>query len=139
MAYHNSGGPVATTTMQPPPPQQQPQQPPQAAGKGRKPRHDDEEQGKLFVGGLSWDTTQDTLLSYFGRFGEVIDCVVMKNAETGRSRGFGFVTFSDPTNIDAVLASGPHNLDGRTIDPKACNPRSMQKPKKTTTQHYPKV
>ena len=87
----------------------------------------------------SWDTTQDSLLGYFGRFGEVIDCVVMKHAETGRSRGFGFVTFADPGNIDEVLASCPHNLDGRTIDPKACNPRSMQKPKKSTTQHFPKV
>jgi RNA-binding protein Musashi len=64
----------------------------------------------------------------------------MKNSETGRSRGFGFVTFADPNNIDAVLASGPHTLDGRTIDPKACNPRSMQKPKKSaSTLNYPKV
>lgn len=46
---------------------------------------------KLFVGGLSWETTQDTLQRYFSHYGEVIDCVVMKNNETGRSRGFGFV------------------------------------------------
>jgi hypothetical protein len=46
---------------------------------------------KLFVGGLSWETTQDSLQRYFSRYGEVIDCVVMKNNETGRSRGFGFV------------------------------------------------
>ncbi|TRY78235.1 hypothetical protein TCAL_08960 [Tigriopus californicus] len=117
-----------------------PNGPPPPRIQGKKHRHNDDEQGKLFVGGLSWDTTQDTLLSYFGRFGEVIDCVVMKNTETGRSRGFGFVTFADPTNIDAVLASVPHSLDGRTIDPKACNPRSMQKPKKSNVaQYYPKV
>ena len=88
---------------------------------------------------LSWDTTQETLLRYFTRFGEVIDCVVMKNAETGRSRGFGFVTFANPENIEEVIASCPHNLDGRTIDPKACNPRSLQKPKKTATQLCYKV
>jgi len=103
----------------------------------KKHRHDDEEQGKLFVGGLSWDTAQDSLLQYFGRFGEVIDCVVMKNAETGRSRGFGFVTFSDPLNVDAVIASCPHTLDGRTIDPKSCNPRSLQKPKRSN--YLPKI
>ncbi|RXG52832.1 Heterogeneous nuclear ribonucleoprotein 27C [Armadillidium vulgare] len=66
-----------------------------------------------------------------------IDCVVMKNSETGRSRGFGFVTFADPSKVDAVLKNGPHELDGRTIDPKACNPRSMQKQKRNG--NWPKV
>lgn len=98
---------------------------------------DDHERGKLFVGGLSWETTQDTLQRYFSRYGEVIDCVVMKNNETGRSRGFGFVTFADPDNVDRALENGPHTLDGRTIDPKPCNPRSMHKPKRTGG--YPKV
>ena len=55
----------------------------------------------------------------------------------GRSRGFGFITFSDPANVDAVIASCPHTLDGRTIDPKSCNPRSMQKPKRSN--YLPKV
>ena len=55
----------------------------------------------------------------------------------GRSRGFGFVTFSDPANVDSVIASCPHTLDGRTIDPKSCNPRSMQKPKRSN--YLPKV
>nr|WPK95957.1 heterogeneous nuclear ribonucleoprotein at 98DE [Mesovelia mulsanti] len=98
---------------------------------------DEDEQGKLFVGGLSWETTQDSLQRYFSRYGEVIDCVVMKNPETGRSRGFGFVTFSEPDNVSLVLQNGPHNLDGRTIDPKPCNPRTLQKPKRNSS--YPKV
>ncbi|CAH0553180.1 unnamed protein product [Brassicogethes aeneus] len=98
---------------------------------------DDDEKGKLFVGGLSWETTQDNLQRYFSRYGEVIDCVVMKNAESGRSRGFGFVTFADPSNVNVVLQNGPHTLDGRTIDPKPCNPRTLQKPKKGGG--YPKV
>lgn len=45
----------------------------------------------------------------------MIDCVVMKNSESGRSRGFGFVTFADPANVDVVLRSGPHVLDSRTV------------------------
>lgn len=69
----------------------------------------------MFVGGLSWETTQESLQRYFGQYGEVIDCVVMKNSETGRSRGFGFVTFADPNKVDSVLKSGPHELDGRTV------------------------
>ena len=57
----------------------------------------------------------ETLQRYFSRYGEVIDCVVMKNSESGRSRGFGFVTFSDPANVSLVLQNGPHQLDGRTV------------------------
>lgn len=91
---------------------------------------EEDERGKLFVGGLSWETTQENLQRYFARYGEIIDCVVMKNNETGRSRGFGFVTFADPSNVTVVLKNGPHTLDGRTIDPKPCNPRTLQKPKK---------
>ncbi|XP_063233593.1 heterogeneous nuclear ribonucleoprotein 27C isoform X26 [Bacillus rossius redtenbacheri] len=98
---------------------------------------DNDDKGKLFVGGLSWETTQENLQRYFTRYGEVIDCVVMKNSESGRSRGFGFVTFSDPANVSLVLQNGPHQLDGRTIDPKPCNPRSLQKPKRSNS--YPKV
>ncbi|KAL1453941.1 hypothetical protein WDU94_010242 [Cyamophila willieti] len=98
---------------------------------------EEDEQGKLFVGGLSWETTQESLQRYFSRYGEVIDCVVMKNNETGRSRGFGFVTFADPNNVTAVIQNCPHQLDGRTIDPKPCNPRTLQKPKKNSS--FPKV
>lgn len=70
---------------------------------------------KLFVGGLSWETTQETLQRFFQRYGEVIDCVVMKNNESGRSRGFGFVTYKDPLNVNVVLKNGPHSLDGRSL------------------------
>ncbi|KAG4076202.1 hypothetical protein HA402_014751 [Bradysia odoriphaga] len=91
---------------------------------------EEDERGKLFVGGLSWETTQENLQRFFSRYGEIVDCVVMKNNETGRSRGFGFVTFADPSNLNIVLQNGPHCLDGRTIDPKPCNPRTLQKPRK---------
>ncbi|XP_055937355.1 heterogeneous nuclear ribonucleoprotein 27C-like [Argiope bruennichi] len=90
--------------------------------------------GKLFVGGLSWETTKETLQNYFSQFGEVIDSVVMKNNETGRSRGFGFVTFKDPNCVNAVLQSKPHEINGRTVDAKECTPRSMQRNKKAASQ-----
>ncbi|XP_078690490.1 DAZ-associated protein 1-like isoform X13 [Branchiostoma floridae x Branchiostoma belcheri] len=86
-----------------------------------------DEVGKLFVGGISWDTTQEGLKNYFSKFGEVVDCVIMKDSNTGRSRGFGFVKFQDASCVQTVLASGPHNLDGRVIDPKECTPRSQQR------------
>ncbi|XP_022330219.2 uncharacterized protein LOC111128721 isoform X3 [Crassostrea virginica] len=85
------------------------------------------EAGKLFIGGLSWDTDQDSLLNYFSQYGEVIDCVVMKNQQTGKSRGFGFVTFNDAQCVDTVLSAAPHSIDGRQVDAKPCNPKAANK------------
>lgn len=92
----------------------------------RNDKNDRNEAGKVFIGGLSWDTDQDSLLTYFSQFGEVCDCVVMKNPQTGKSRGFGFVTFKDPNCVDTVLST-QHTIDGRQVDAKACNPKGAQK------------
>ncbi|XP_062250697.1 DAZ-associated protein 1 isoform X5 [Platichthys flesus] len=92
-----------------------------------------DEVGKLFVGGLDWSTTQETLRNYFSQYGEVVDCVIMKDKTTNQSRGFGFVKFKDPNCVRTVLETKPHNLDGRNIDPKPCTPRGMQ-PEKTRTK-----
>ncbi|XP_038624062.1 DAZ-associated protein 1-like [Tachyglossus aculeatus] len=86
----------------------------------------DSEGRKLFVGGLNWNTTQETLRNYFTQYGEVVDCVVMKDKATNQSRGFGFVKFKDPNSVVTVLANRPHTLDGRNIDPKPCTPRGTQ-------------
>ncbi|ESO10971.1 hypothetical protein HELRODRAFT_132012, partial [Helobdella robusta] len=94
---------------------------------------------KVFVGGLSWSTNNGSMLKYFSRYGEVIDCVVMKNPGTGKSRGFGFVTFKDPACVEMVLSSKCHILDGRQIDPKACNPRSMNKGSKSLENSKKKI
>ncbi|CAG0887699.1 unnamed protein product [Cyprideis torosa] len=86
-----------------------------------------EEAGKMFVGGISLDTTEQTLTGYFSQYGQVVEALVMYNNE-GRSRGFGFVTFAHPSSVEGVINSRPHVLNGRTIDPKPCVPRSEQKP-----------
>lgn len=78
---------------------------------------------KIFVGGLSWDTTQEKLNAYFSQYGEVVDCILMMDTTTKRSRGFGFVTYKDPSSVVRVLEGGPHILDNKSIDPKAAVPR----------------
>eukprot|EP00045_Choanoeca_perplexa_P006078 m.51702 g.51702 ORF g.51702 m.51702 type:complete len:324 (-) comp13452_c0_seq1:266-1237(-) len=83
----------------------------------------DVEERKIFIGGLKWETDEEHLKAYFSRFGEVVDCIVMMNTSTGQSRGFGFVTFQSKDSVDDVLASSPHSLDGRQIDPKRAVPR----------------
>jgi RNA recognition motif-containing protein len=71
---------------------------------------------KLFVGSLSWDTTDEGLMNAFSPFGEVSEAKVITDRDSGRSRGFGFVTFDDPEAADkAIAALNETELDGRTI------------------------
>ncbi|XP_053556508.1 RNA-binding protein Musashi homolog 1 isoform X3 [Bombina bombina] len=86
---------------------------------------------KMFIGGLSWQTTQEGLREYFSQFGDVKECLVMRDPLTKRSRGFGFVTFMDQAGVDKVLAQSRHELDSKTIDPKVAFPRRAQ-PKMVT-------
>ena len=51
---------------------------------------------KLFVGGLPWAADDERLKLQFATYGEVTEAIVITDRETGRSRGFGFVTFADP-------------------------------------------
>jgi cold-inducible RNA-binding protein len=71
---------------------------------------------KLFVGSLSWDTTDQTLRDAFKRFGEVVEAKVITERDSGRSRGFGFVTFADDdAGRKAISEMNGTELDGRTI------------------------
>uniref|UniRef100_A0AAQ5YNE5 RNA-binding protein Musashi homolog 2 n=1 Tax=Amphiprion ocellaris TaxID=80972 RepID=A0AAQ5YNE5_AMPOC len=71
------------------------------------------------------------LRDYFSKFGEIRECMVMRDPTTKRSRGFGFVTFTDAASVDKVLAQQHHELDSKTIDPKVAFPRRAQ-PKMVT-------
>ncbi len=71
---------------------------------------------KLFVGSLSWNTTDDGLKAAFERFGEIVEAKVITDRDTGRSRGFGFVTYAEPSSgADAISEMDGTDLDGRTI------------------------
>lgn len=71
---------------------------------------------KLFVGGLSWNTDSEGLRQAFEAFGAVEDARVVTDRDTGRSRGFGFVTFVDGASASkAIQGMDGKDLDGRTI------------------------
>lgn len=71
---------------------------------------------KLFVGGLSWGTNDAALREAFEEFGTVTEAKVITDRETGRSRGFGFVTFTDVQSAQSALgAMNGAELDGRTL------------------------
>ncbi|CAL8107782.1 unnamed protein product [Calicophoron daubneyi] len=84
---------------------------------------DSNDPGKMFIGGLSPTTTSEGLRDYFQKYGEIKEFMIMRDPLTKRSRGFGFVTFSDPLCVEKVLESAPHILDSKKIDPKLAVPR----------------
>jgi hypothetical protein len=89
--------------------------------------------GKLFIGGISWDTNEDRLREYFDKYGEVVEAVIMRDRATGRARGFGFIVFADPAVAEQVILE-KHMIDGRMVSKKklffwmlcsCCDARSM--------------
>ncbi|XP_026468516.1 heterogeneous nuclear ribonucleoprotein 87F-like [Ctenocephalides felis] len=79
---------------------------------------------KIFIGGLDYRTTDDTLKSHFEQWGELVDVVVMKDAKK-RPRGFGFVTYSHSSMVDDAQNARPHRIDGRVVETKRAVPRQQ--------------
>ncbi|XP_060839067.1 heterogeneous nuclear ribonucleoprotein 87F-like isoform X1 [Rhopalosiphum padi] len=82
-----------------------------------------EQYRKLFIGGLNYTTTNDSLKEFFEQWGEIVDVVVMKDPQTKRSRGFGFITYSQSSMVDQAMSNRPHKIDGREVETKRAVPR----------------
>ncbi|VVC42254.1 RNA recognition motif domain [Cinara cedri] len=78
---------------------------------------------KLFIGGLNYTTTNDSLKEFFEKWGDIVDVVVMKDPVTKRSRGFGFITYSKASMVDDAMSNRPHKIDGREVETKRAVPR----------------
>ena len=87
----------------------------------------DEQFRKIFIGGLSLNTTDDSLKDYLSKYGNIVDIVVMKDSATKRSRGFGFVTFDAMESVDKAMALSvrPHTIDEKQVDMKRAVPRDV--------------
>lgn len=71
---------------------------------------------KVFVGGLSWNTNDQALLDAFQPYGAIVEAKVITDRDTGRSRGFGFVTFQEAASAkDSITALNGKELDGRSL------------------------
>lgn len=82
---------------------------------------------KLFVGGLAWGTTDANIKEAFSAFGEVLEVKIICDRDTGRSRGFGFVSFTNEQEAEAALqAMDGRDLAGRTIRVDYATERSPQ-------------
>ncbi|XP_077249680.1 uncharacterized protein LOC143889389 isoform X2 [Tasmannia lanceolata] len=89
---------------------------------------------KVFVGGLAWETQRETMRKYFEQFGEILEAVVITDKNTGRSKGYGFVTFSEPEAAMRACVDASPVIDGRRTN---CNLASLrvQRSRPTTPQH----
>jgi RNA recognition motif-containing protein len=79
---------------------------------------------KLFVGGLSWDTTDESLSSFFSGAGTVVSANVIKDKYTGRSRGFGFVEMASEKEAEEAKKLNGQVLDGRNISVNDARPQA---------------
>ncbi|CAL9108064.1 unnamed protein product [Musa textilis] len=77
---------------------------------------------KIFVGGLAWETQSDTMRNYFEQFGEILEAVVITDKSTGRSKGYGFVTFREPAAAMRACVDPSPVIDGRRAN---CNLASL--------------
>ncbi|XAR73659.1 hypothetical protein NMG60_11007700 [Bertholletia excelsa] len=77
---------------------------------------------KVFVGGLAWETKSVTLRRHFEQFGEIIEAVVITDKHTGRSKGYGFVTFCNPESAKKACIDPNPIIDGRRAN---CNLASL--------------
>lgn len=84
------------------------------------------DQNKLFIGSLPWAITSDSLKELFAKYGEITEAIVITDRATGRSKGFGFVTFATAEAAQAALEMDKQQVEGRPIVV------SMAKPKENT-------
>uniref|UniRef100_A0A1D1ZLN8 RNA-binding protein 24 n=1 Tax=Anthurium amnicola TaxID=1678845 RepID=A0A1D1ZLN8_9ARAE len=85
---------------------------------------------KVFVGGLAWETQSETMRQYFEQFGEILEAVVITDKNTGRSKGYGFVTFRDSESALRACADPSPIIDGRRAN---CNLASLGRPRLAPT------
>nr|GMD91260.1 RNA-binding protein 38-like [Ipomoea batatas] len=81
---------------------------------------------KVFVGGLAWETPTDVMRRYFEQFGEILEAVIITDKNTGKSKGYGFVTFRDPESARRACDNPNPVIDGRRAN---CNIASLGRPR----------
>lgn len=89
---------------------------------------------KVFVGGLAWETHKETMKKYFEQFGDILEAVVITDKNTGRSKGYGFVTFREAEAAMRACVDPSPVIDGRRAN---CNLASLgvQRTRPPTPQH----
>ncbi|KAI1715189.1 RNA recognition motif domain-containing protein [Ditylenchus destructor] len=88
-------------------------------------RHEWQQKFRLFVGGLSKETSVETLRQYFSKFGDIVECAIPRDKVNG-SRGFGYIIYKSGDMINKVLKSAPHYIDNIAVDVKQASARQRE-------------
>lgn len=83
-----------------------------------------EEMRKIFIGGLNRSTKAEDFIPHFEKYGDILDKVVIQDRDTGNSKGYGFITFSESKSVEEVLQDNPHEIDGKKLDIKRATPKA---------------
>lgn len=81
------------------------------------------DKNKLFVGSLPWSINGDSLKALFAPYGEITEAIVITDRQTGRSKGFGFVTFATEESAQKALEMSGKEVEGRPIVVNVAKPR----------------
>lgn len=81
------------------------------------------DKNKLFIGSLPWSVTSEALRELFSQYGEITDAVVITDRDSGRSKGFGFVTFATEESAQKALEMDGKKIEERTIVVNVAKPR----------------
>ncbi|KAG0499592.1 hypothetical protein HPP92_004283 [Vanilla planifolia] len=90
---------------------------------------------KVFVGGLAWETPTEELRRYFEQFGDILEAVIITDKNTGRSKGYGFVTFRDSESARRSVADPNPLIDGRRAN---CNIAALGRPRPSPPRGPPR-
>ncbi|KAL7527044.1 hypothetical protein ACHAWF_002014 [Thalassiosira exigua] len=80
---------------------------------------------KIFAGGLSWQTTEETLRYHFEQYAEIVSVEVMRDRNTGDPRGFAFVVFKSDETVDLILKNKLHEINHKVVDAKRVQARRV--------------
>ncbi|KAK9061235.1 hypothetical protein SSX86_018415 [Deinandra increscens subsp. villosa] len=89
---------------------------------------------KVFVGGLAWETPKDAMRDHFQKYGDILEAVIISDKTTGRSKGYGFVTFKDPESANKACEDPSPVINGRRAN---CNIASLGARRRTSLTVVP--
>jgi RNA recognition motif-containing protein len=108
-----------------------------ALARGVPSRPIDKLQNKLFIGGLPFETTEEDIKEYFSRFGDIVYVQIIVDRETGRPRGFGFVSFENDESVYSVLEERTHVICGKVVEVNHAEPKVDHTEKRCTSYPLP--